>query len=100
LKLEKSRLPKILVFQVSDEGARAANVTEKVVVRRNFSAQDATGYFELWIKGEPNLRAVIVGLETILEDHFQLVVGSEERKTVMNRVLLFQDATINVQEGK
>lgn len=99
-KLDKSDLPNIVVFQVSKDSAGAALVTEKVTVRQNYSRKDNKGYFELWINGEPNLRAVIVGLQTILERHFSLQVRDAQRTTVMNRVLLLEDATIDVSQGK
>src|SRR3954468_2625389 len=99
-KLNKNDLPNILVFQVSKNAARAALVNEKVALRQNFSRKDGKGYFELWINDEANLRAVIVGLQTILESHFSLQIADDQRRTVMNRVFLLEEGTIDVSEGK
>jgi hypothetical protein len=99
-KLKEANLPNIVVFQVSKKTAVTAAVEKKVAVRKNSVPGEATGYFELWLVGEPNAGAYVVAFENVLETHFELKPADKERDAVIARVIRRQTATVDVDEGK
>jgi len=78
----------------------AVSITNKIAVRQNRAVGQETDYFEVWIVGDPDMRATVVALENVLEAHFRLEGSDEERNTMMSRVFRTQDAILEVQQGK
>jgi hypothetical protein len=99
-KLSDKALPNIVVYHVSETAASAAYVNEQVAVRKNRATSPGESYFEIWLVGEPNIRAYVLALENVLESHFALTISDDERNAVMARVTRMQDATVSAVEGK
>ncbi len=99
-KVQDFDLPKIVVLHVSQNTAAKVRITEKVAVRKDSVVGRATDYYEMWIVGEPDVRAIVVALENILESQFQMNVADEQRNKVITRVIRMEDATVDVQQMK
>ena len=99
-KADERSLPKIVIIHVSKQAAQLVSINDKIAVRKNSKVGGETEYFELWIAGEPEIRAIVLALENVLESHFQMQVTDDQRKAVMARVVLVQDSTMEVQQGK
>jgi hypothetical protein len=99
-KVDVKALPNVIALHVSKKAAQAAGVQKKVDVRRNRSAAQDDGYYELWLVESPNLPDIVLGLDNIIEDHFRLNPPADQRKEVMSRVMRIQSATVSVYEGK
>ena len=98
--LDERALPQIMLVHASKKVALKVRVTDAIAIRKNGVHGNATEYFEIWVVGEPQLRAIVIALENVLEAHYQLHFTDAQRNTVIARVVRMQDATIDIAEGK
>lgn len=99
-KLDEHSLPRITVMHVSKQGARVASVNSTLTIRRNRSSDTDDVYYELWLVDAPKLDEYLLGLENILEQHYNLQPTDEKRKEVLQRAARVESATISIYEGK
>ena len=78
--------PQILVFHVSRATAESLGTNSSLVSHGMFR-EEKLDYYELWIVGEPTLVKITVKMERILEDHFRVRLGDEERVRLQQRIL-------------
>ena len=69
-------------------------------MRHNQSDRHDDMYYEVWLAGEPAVSDYVLALQNVLEHYFQMTVTDEERKETMSRVARYQDATVDVHQGK
>ena len=98
-KVPVEELPHVVVFHVSRAVADTAFISEDVAIRRNTSGRSGEAYYEVWLVGEPRFNYV-VGLQNVIEYHFNLKPTTEERTAVVVRVARMEDAIVSVAEGK
>jgi len=99
-KLDPHSLPRITGMHASKKAARVAAVNSSLAIRRNSSSDTGDIYYELWLVDAPKLDDYLVGLENILEQHYNLQPTDEKRKEVLQRAARVENATVSIYEGK
>ena len=93
-KINRSQLPRIVVFHVSERVARQMSLS-KVTLRRTHGVKGQDSYYEVWIADEPNSHGIALAFENIVENSFQLHVTEEQRGEVVARVSRAQDDVVS-----
>jgi len=99
-KQDEKALPKVVVFHVSKQAAQTAMVNKKVEVRRNRSAAQSDVFYEVWLVDAPTIADIVLAIDNVVEDYFQLKPTEDQRNEVMARAARLQNATLSVNEGK
>jgi len=97
--LPEDKLPHIVVFHVSKRVADTAFIDDTLAVRRSANQRSGAEYYEVWLVGSPEGKYEL-GLQNVLEYHFQLTPTDEQRTKILAKVERQEEDVFDVHEGK